>query len=209
MKSGSWLAVPAGLLGVLVGAFLFKGSASKAGHHATPAAETDPDGMAAVVDQAPPAPPALARRAYPRPDDLPAAPPTEAQAGATAPPAPRADPKTITSDEYNQFVAATFDKQPRDPAWSREAEAELTQSLVPLLSQDGSTPTRVDCRRDMCRFEVRNRDERAYQTAFTTTMHQMVWNAGMMLFRSPTDPTTLVVYLGKKGGGIPSPTSDQ
>jgi hypothetical protein len=111
----------------------------------------------------------------------------------------------ISSAQYDEFVMTEFESQTPDPAWSRDAAFELTQSLVPLLENDASKATRVECRSDLCRFEVRNRDEGAYKKTFETAMHQRVWNAGVLLTRSLTDPTTLIVYLTKKGESLPSP----
>ena len=121
---------------------------------------------------------------------------------------PAAQSKSYTSEEYRQFVASRFDGQPSDSAWSLRAEQDVARSMVPLMKDSQSSATRVDCRRDLCRYEVRNRDEDAYQKAFDTVLHQRAWNGGIMLLRSPTDPTTLIVYLAKEGESLPSPTSE-
>jgi hypothetical protein len=151
----------------------------------------------------------VGRPSRPRPPPTTPTPEVRDEMGPRTPEPSSAQSEGISSEDYRQFVDTVFASQSPDPTWSRDAAIELAQSLVPLVESDVSKATRVECRRDLCRFEVRNRDAAAYRAAMTTTLHQRVWSAGMMLTASPSDPTTLIVYVAKKGESIPSPTTEQ
>jgi hypothetical protein len=119
---------------------------------------------------------------------------------------PTAPPEVSGIEQHRQFLSAVFDGQPKDAQWSRDAEFELSQSLLPLLENENSSATRIDCRTDLCHFEISNKSDEAYDLTFQTILHQRVWNAGMLVARSPSAPNTLIVYLAKKGKLVPSPT---
>lgn len=114
------------------------------------------------------------------------------------------DPEVISSEQYHALVNAAFEKQSPDPVWARDAAFEISQTVLPLIENEASHASRVDCRRDLCRFEVKNRDETAARTAASAVTHQTVWNSGWMVTRSPTDPNTFTVILAKKGQEIPN-----
>ena len=147
------------------------------------------------------------RSSRPAQVSVPASPSSASPPGA-AEPAPE-EPGGISYQQYHAFVDSTFERQAPDPAWSRDAALELTRSFLPLVEKDASRATRVECRRDLCRFEVRTRDEQAYDAAFNAALGQNVWAGGVMAARSRSEPTTLVVYVAKKGTGIPSPLVEE
>src|SRR3954453_3080578 len=58
-----------------------------------------------------------------------------------------------TAKEMKEAVEARFFSQERDPVWSKDAVARLSDQLVPRLPQ-GSRITSLDCLQTMCRVEV-------------------------------------------------------
>jgi hypothetical protein len=206
MKS-RWLLVAAGLVVCLAAGLVFTVSVVKSayvGRHVPKSRKltvADPVDVGAAEVPIAPALRRLPSRAPVAEAEIEAA--GELARAAKDPPPEESD--GISSEQYNEFVKTEFESQTPDPAWSRDAAYELTQSLVPLLESDASKATRVECRRDLCRFEVRNRDESAYRKTFETALRQRVWNAGFLYTPSPADPTTMIVYLAKKGESLPSP----
>jgi hypothetical protein len=117
--------------------------------------------------------------------------------------APPKEPVAITSEQYHSLVNAAFEKQSPDPAWARDAALEISQTVIPLVENEASKASRLECRRDLCRFEVKNRDEVAARAALNAVKHRTAWNSGWMVTRSLTDPNVFTVILAKKGEEIP------
>ena len=139
MHDRRWITIALGLAVVIAAAIGWRGS-----RPTSPIATTHSDGVTVVP----------ATGTLPREEARPAA-----TAPATPPPPPADPPPAAPShDAVSMFrdldqVAADFDRQPRDPAWSPGREASLRNAFAGIPGLD--TAVAADCRASLCRVTAR------------------------------------------------------
>jgi hypothetical protein len=134
----------------------------------------------------------------------------EAPEGATP---DEADKQEMSDEEMKTLVLAsvhsTFDAEPRDAAWSNQADRQLTAAVNAGMPK-GSSLDKAECRTSLCKVETHhgNLEEfRSFVNDAFMDRERQVWNGGFYaaVVDQSDEGVVAVSYLAKEGQSVPLP----
>jgi hypothetical protein len=115
----------------------------------------------------------------------------------------------ITEEEIAVQLDNHFDTEQRDPAWADQATQDATRAITEGLPS-GSTVTKVECRKSLCRVDTQHDDVdafRAFADASFLSRERKIWNGGFstMVRAESESGVSAVSYIAKEGESVPGP----